>query len=138
VAQFTDPNLVNAWGIAAGAKGPFWVSANGSGLATLYTVANGTVTPGTFNVSIPGGSPTGQVHNDTTDFALKANGKPAAFIFASEAGTVSAWNGGLGVTGTVPAETEFSDSTAVFKGLTMISNASGNFLLASDFHNGRI
>src|SRR5260370_42199825 len=38
VADFTDPNLVNAWGIAASATGPFWTCDAGTGLSTVYTV----------------------------------------------------------------------------------------------------
>lgn len=37
VANFTDPNLVNSWGIvAADGAGPFWIADNGTGVATLY------------------------------------------------------------------------------------------------------
>src|SRR6185312_1419308 len=38
VANFTDLNLVNAWGIVnAGATGPIWVADNGTGMSTVYT-----------------------------------------------------------------------------------------------------
>src|SRR6266550_2080300 len=36
IAQLTDPNLVNPWGLAAGPTTPLWVADNGTGLATLY------------------------------------------------------------------------------------------------------
>src|SRR5258705_2306160 len=36
VAQHTDPNLVNPWGMAASATGTIWVSDNGTGVSTLY------------------------------------------------------------------------------------------------------
>src|SRR3989442_13114362 len=36
VARFTDPNLVNPWGLAFSATSPFWVADNGSGVSTLY------------------------------------------------------------------------------------------------------
>src|SRR5437588_8995662 len=36
VAQHTDPNLINPWGMAAGATGTIWVSDNGTGVSTLY------------------------------------------------------------------------------------------------------
>src|SRR5579864_7200260 len=36
VADRTDPNLVNPWGIAAPPTGPFWIANNHSGTATLY------------------------------------------------------------------------------------------------------
>ena len=35
-APTTDPNLINAWGLAYGPGGPFWLSDNGTGLSTLY------------------------------------------------------------------------------------------------------
>ena len=40
-AQSTDPFLKNAWGIsyASAPGGPFWVSNNGTGVATLYRVS---------------------------------------------------------------------------------------------------
>ncbi len=40
VAQLQDTNLVNAWGIAFGPTGPFWIGDNGTGKATLYAVTN--------------------------------------------------------------------------------------------------
>ena len=36
VAQFTDPNLVNPWGISESAGSPFWISDNNAGVSTLY------------------------------------------------------------------------------------------------------
>src|SRR5262245_49330854 len=40
VAMLTDTNLVNAWGMSFSATSPFWVSDNGTGRATLYSVTN--------------------------------------------------------------------------------------------------
>src|SRR6266576_575390 len=42
LADHTDPNLLNPWGIAFSATSPFWISDNHSGLSTLY---NGSGTP---------------------------------------------------------------------------------------------
>ena len=36
LAQVTDSNLVNPWGISHNSSGPFWVSDNGMGVSTLY------------------------------------------------------------------------------------------------------
>ena len=41
-AQTTDPALVNAWGLSSSPTSPFWVSDNGSGVSTLYSVAPAT------------------------------------------------------------------------------------------------
>jgi hypothetical protein len=37
VADFTDKNLVNVWGVDTSATSPFWVSDAGTGLSTLYS-----------------------------------------------------------------------------------------------------
>src|ERR1700722_11168182 len=37
LADFTDPNLINPWGIYTTATSPFWVNDAGTGLATVYS-----------------------------------------------------------------------------------------------------
>src|SRR6266850_4577034 len=74
VALLQDTNLVNAWGISFSSASPFWVSDNGTGKATLYSVTNDSSgTPSVvkvgLEVTIPGeGNPTGQLFNNTTAF----------------------------------------------------------------------
>jgi uncharacterized protein (TIGR03118 family) len=133
VALLTDTNLVNAWGISFGPTSPFWVSDNGTGLATLYSVTNDAsgyqVSKLGLQVAIPGeGNPTGQTFNNTTAF----NGD--LFIFASEDGTVSGWRGALGTN----AEVLAMNTNAVYKGITLSSNASGPVLLAANFREATI
>src|SRR5215471_4539287 len=36
LAQFTDPDLVNPWGLISTGSSPWWVSDNGTGVSTLY------------------------------------------------------------------------------------------------------
>ena len=43
-ANQTDANLVNPWGISASPTGPFWISDNGTGLASVYAISGTTVT----------------------------------------------------------------------------------------------
>jgi len=134
VALLQDTNLVNAWGISFSATSPFWISDNGSGLATLYAVTydtNGTVQVAKqgLQVGIPGdGTPTGQLFNSTTGFHTNV------FIFASEDGTISGWRGALGTT----AETLVARATAVYKGITLITTAGGPMLLAANFREGTL
>src|SRR5437879_5732182 len=45
-----DPNLVNAWGVSRSSGSPWWVSDNGTGLATLYNAAG---MPQSLVVTIP-------------------------------------------------------------------------------------
>src|SRR5690349_3572789 len=93
VAPVTDPTLVNGWGIALNPAGPFWISSNGADLSEVYTGVGGAIGQ-PFKVSIPGGKPTGQVFNGTTDFKVPVGTgtTPAVFIFASESGAVTGWN----------------------------------------------
>ena len=78
-AQITDPNLVNAWGISMSSGSPFWVSDNGTGVATLYNVNPNTnaTTISSLVVTIPPvgtGTPTGQVFNTNSAGAFTPTG----------------------------------------------------------------
>jgi uncharacterized protein (TIGR03118 family) len=137
VADVTDPNLVNPWGISESASSPFWISDNGKGLTTLYN-GSGTIIPLVVTVAPPksqtsASAPSGQINNNTTVFVL-ANGKPASFIFVTEDGTLSAWNGGAGTT----IEVDNSASGAVYEGLALGANASGPLLYAANFNAGTV
>ena len=50
LANHTDPNLANPWGIASSATSPYWVSDNHTGVSTLY---NSTGNPLALVVTIP-------------------------------------------------------------------------------------
>ncbi|MDB5389068.1 MAG: hypothetical protein JWM11_4714 [Planctomycetaceae bacterium] len=135
-APVTDPNLVNAWGLAAAPNGPFWVNDNGTGVSTLYT-GQGQINALVVTVPAPPGSqdpatPTGIVFNGTADFAV--TGGASHFIFATEDGTISGWNNGTAA----ELKVDNSASGAVFKGLAMGTVGTDNFLYATDFHNGKI
>jgi uncharacterized protein (TIGR03118 family) len=129
-AQITDPSLINAWGMSFSPTSPLWVSANGSGRATVYNVnANSTITKQSLEVSIPGnGSVTGQVFNGTAAF----NGN--RFLFVSEDGTVSGWRGALGTN----AEVLQTPSTANYKGVALAANGANTYLYAANFQAGTI
>src|SRR6516162_4201726 len=115
-----DPVLQNAWGVAftPGAS-PFWVADNATGCSTLYDGAGvpaGGPPPLKVAIPLPGGSPsstscmpvpppnsnpppnnaapTGMVWNPTTGstgFTVPGTSITAAFIWATEDGTISAW-----------------------------------------------
>ena len=134
VALLQDPDLTNAWGISFAATSPFWVSDNGSGLATLYSVtydSNGVVqvTKAALVVTIPGeGVPTGQLFNGTGAF------NNDIFIFAGEDGTISGWRGTLGTA----AEILVLRTNAVYKGIALITTAKGPELLAANFREATL
>jgi len=132
-AHLTDPHLKNAWGIAHSSMSPFWVSANGAGLAVLYNVnptTNVTSKLG-LEVTIPGaGNVTGQAFNGT---AAAFNGD--AFLFVSEDGTISGWRGALGNA----AETlQLASAANVYKGTTQVMVGGHAYLLSANFRAGTI
>src|SRR6266581_3799897 len=99
MAQLTDPDLVNPWGMAAGPATPAWVADNGTGKATLYRgFVNGSpIQKVPLVVSIPRGAPTGQVFNPAPGFVVRSGDAsgPALFLFDSEVGLVTGWNPGV-------------------------------------------
>ncbi len=150
-ASLVDPNLQNAWGLAAGPSTPIWVSDNNSGKATVYSGGiDGSAVSLELTVKVPGSNATGQVYNPTTSFDVGGpSGSPAGFIVSSDSigstqspGEISAWDGGSkfvvedsptgGAGGTTPAG-------AVFKGLAISATSkSGPMLYAADVANGTI
>jgi uncharacterized protein (TIGR03118 family) len=128
LAKTTDPDLVNPWGVSFSPTSPFWVSDNGTGLATLYNGA-GDKLGLVVTVPPPGGAaPTGQVFNGNP-----ANFNGSHFIFATEGGTIASWT-----SGTSAALDYSSPVGAVYKGLAMGSVGGSSYLYATDFHNGTI
>ena len=147
MAPVTDPNLVNPWGLSRSSGSPWWVSDNGSGFATLYTGA-GAIIPinGTGTVTIPPpksaspgttATPTGTVFNGSPDFVLP-NGGPARFIFVTEDGTISGWNGGQNAQLVVDNSGNGSPNGAVYKGATTADINGKRFLYVANFRKGRI
>jgi|GEM_PF-534177 len=140
VARVTDPTLINAWGISLSPTSPFWVSSAGGDLSEVYAGdVNGSAIAQPLKVTIPGGSPTGQVFNGTSDFVV-SNGTtsaPAFFIFAGEEGFVTGWN--PTVAPATSAHTAFTATDgSIYKGIALANNGTGNFLYLADFHNNQI
>jgi uncharacterized protein (TIGR03118 family) len=135
-AFVVDPDLINPWGIAHGPKGPFWVSDNGRGLATIYGDPGGknklvVTIPAASGLSGDTSAPTGVVFNGSSaDFKL-SNGSRSLFLFASEDGAISGWGGGTSAEIVGP-----HSSDAVYKGLA-IDDKDG-ILFAANFHSGMI
>jgi uncharacterized protein (TIGR03118 family) len=146
-AAIPDPSLVNPWGLSRSSTSPWWVANNGTGTSTLYTGA-GQIVPinGNGIVTIPPpknapagtvATPTGTVFNGSSDFVLPApNGKPAVFIFATEDGTISGWNGGPSAFLAVDNSDKGSGNGAVYKGATTADINGKRFLYVTNFHAG--
>ena len=142
VAEFTDPNLVNPWGIALNPRGIFWISDNGAGVSTLY-LPDGTAQSLIVTIPPPAGStnpatPTGVEFNSSSAFVVASgtNSGPSVFIFATEDGTVAGWNPSVDLHNAVLA-IDHSASGAVYKGIALAQdNASNQFLFVANFHDG--
>jgi len=144
-----DPNLVNPWGLSRSSTSPWWVANNNSGTSTLHN-GTGQIIPinGNGIVTIPPpknapagtiAAPTGTVFNGSTDFVLPApNSKPAAFIFATEDGTISGWNGGPSAVLAVDNNDNGSANGAVYKGATTAVNDGKRFLYVTNFRAARV
>jgi uncharacterized protein (TIGR03118 family) len=147
VANFTDPNLVNPWGLGFSSTSPFWIANNGSGTATLHNgKGQAFPTPTPLVVTIPnptaatGGTPTGLVFNpSTTDFKVTSGGMSAAavFLFVTEDGTILGWNPTVSPTSAVIAVNN-SGTGAVYKGLAIATTSAGSFLFVTNFHAGQV
>jgi uncharacterized protein (TIGR03118 family) len=143
LAQLTDPDLVNPWGLAAGPATPAWVADNGTDKATIYPgFVNGSpIQKAGLVVNIPGGAPTGQVFNPTPGFVVRSGAAsgPALFLFDSEAGLVTGWNPGVPPPPpSTQAQVGASVPDAIYKGLAIATTPAGTFLYGADFHHGRI
>ena len=142
-ADHQDPNLRNPWGNGFGAS-PFWVGNNGTGTATLYS-GTGAAIP--LVVTIPqagnagtAGPVTGVIFNtfgsNANAFNVQA-GKPANFIFCSEDGVISGWNGG--VSGTKASILfDNSKSGAVYTGCALGGTAAAPYLFVANFNAGTV
>ena len=145
----TDSNLVNAWGIVFNPTAFVCIADNGTGLSTLYDGAGNPAPPPPApqplvvqipsgnNVYDPRGAPTGIVFNASNDFMV-TNGTskgPSRFIFATEEGIIAGWAPTVDGTHALFA---LQTPGAVYKGLALTGNGSGNFLYAADLFGGKI
>jgi len=142
-ADQTDLGLVNPWGISLSSTSPFWISDNRSGLSTVYDGQGQpapAASPLVVRIPVPSGdqqpaTPTGQVFNDTTGFNV--SGQPAAFIFATEDGTISGWSPTADRANSIVL-VDNSSAGAVYKGLAVANTNNGPMLYAANFQAGTI
>jgi uncharacterized protein (TIGR03118 family) len=166
-AAVQDPVLQNSWGVAfTPAASPFWIADNATGCSTLYDGAGvkqalqvsiplpGNVVPGTDCQTVKPApapppnptpaAPTGIIWNPSSAFVVPGTTLPAAFIFDTEDGTISAWAGGLtpnpdnAVIAVDNSQSPNAVNGAVYKGLAVGVNVHGVFLFATNFRAGTI
>jgi uncharacterized protein (TIGR03118 family) len=134
VANHTDSQLSNPWGISFIPGQAFWVANNNGGTSTLYDAQGNKQT---LVVGIPSasmnpcnpGCPTGTVANSLSGYF--GNG---AFLFDTEDGIIANWTG----QGNAVVAVDNSAAGAVYKGLALLTNNEGTFLLAANFNSGKI
>lgn len=142
VTNATDSDLVNGWGLTRSGGSPFWVSDNITGKSTLYngagqklglvvtippaagTNVTGTPTGDVFNITLGNPSPSFSVSN-----GVKSG--TAIFLFDTLDGTISGWSPGVDGTHALIAA-DRSKFGAVYTGLAITSDSSGDFLYAAD------
>jgi uncharacterized protein (TIGR03118 family) len=123
MATFTDPHLVNPWGLSRSAGSYWWVSDAGTGLSTLY---NGVGDIESLVVTIPPatgsgtGSPTGTV----------AVG--SAFVFVTLDGTIQEWTSGTKAT----IKVNHSTSGAAYTGCTEAKDGSTELIYVANAAGG--
>jgi len=145
LTEHTDRQLLNPWGFSETPDGQFRISANAAGVAPLLD-AHGNVEGPSVVIPPPAGSPAGttstpngNVVNTTNDFVISdgTHSAPATVLFSTEDGTIAGWNRAVNKTQAVIGADQ-SGNGAVYKLLAMGSNAQGNFLYATNFHNGTV
>jgi len=148
VAEQTDPNLVDSWGVVETKAGTVWVANNVTGTSTVYNSAGNPI-PGASGsplvVTFPGptgsgtAALTGVTLNTGKNFVVSsATGSgPAEFIYGTEDGTIAAWGTGLNSTEGVLAVNN-NAAGAVYKGLTLAGNGKNQELFAANFGEGRV
>jgi uncharacterized protein (TIGR03118 family) len=141
VAVFTDPKLINGWGLDHSPGGPWFVAAADTGYSLVYDGTGAPYpsgNPTVISVPSPGnngpGAPTSVVYNGTSDFQL-ATGLPATYLFATEDGTIAGWNPNVDATHAILKVTA---SNAVYKGMTMGQFKGQNLLYAANFFSGSV
>ena len=143
LANFTDPDLVNSWGLSRSSTSFWWAADNGTGKSTLYNTAG--VKQGlVVTIEAPQGSsepatPTGTVFNTSTGFPV-SNGTTSAaarFLFVTEDGTIAGWNPAIAAT-TALIAVDNSSHGAIYKGMTLAQIGSATFLYAANFGQGRV
>ncbi len=136
IANTTDSQLLNPWGISFVSGQDFWIANNNSGTSTLYdnqgnkdaglvvTIPVATHNP---NGNCSPGCPTGNVSNGNGAYF---NG--GQFIFDTEDGLIASWTGS---SNTAAVAFDNSASGAVYKGLASLNST---FLLAANFNSRKI
>ncbi len=135
VAPKTDPNLVNSWGLTFDVSGNLIVADNGTSLSTSYA-EDGTIL--NFVVNVPSDPSGVEINPSPSSFIIPSTAFPAEFLFATENGTILAFNQNVDPNNAIVV-IDRSANNSVYKGLAIAQQPTGQFFLfAADFHNGLV
>jgi uncharacterized protein (TIGR03118 family) len=123
MGTFTDPHLVNPWGLSRSASSYWWAADEGTGVSTLY---NGTGTIESLVVTVPTASGTG---TGTPTGTVAVGNK---FIFVTLDGTISQWSAGTQAI----LKVNNSGSGAVYTGCTTAKSGSVQIIYAANAAGG--
>jgi uncharacterized protein (TIGR03118 family) len=146
-ANFVDPHLKNAWGVAFNPQGFVWVADADGNVSTLYDgTGQPSPQPTPLVVAVPGpddspGNPTGIVFSGGADFDVTKGGVsgPARFIFATEQGNLAGWAPNVDATHAVFVPKDPTDTEeASYKGLALSGNGTTHLLYAANFLQARV
>ena len=129
-ASVIDPNLVNAWGVAVGQTGAFWIASTEKNMTTIYDYTGLMIAPA---IPVPG-EPTGVVYNGSADFLIPNTTMVSRFIYVGEEGVIRAWAQGSATALIADNESE----GAVYKGAAIATNGDSSLLYIANFGQGRI
>jgi uncharacterized protein (TIGR03118 family) len=145
IADHTDPNLVNPWGVGFSGTSPFWIGNNSTGTSTLYNTAGVAVS---LVVTIPAppsaganamGAVTGVLFNSASpSFIITSTTKAASFLFCTEDGTIVGWNSSVPQGNQAQIMLDNSASGAVYKGCALGTIANAPALYAANFNAGTV
>jgi uncharacterized protein (TIGR03118 family) len=135
LADWTDPDLLNPWGLTVDADGSFWIADNGAGVSTVYDSNGMPLQPAVPIPPVAGGTiaaaATGVVFNTTSSFVVGPN-LPAQLIYATEDGTIVGRHNDAGVVFNI----DLSGSGAVYKGIALGASDGDDYLYAANFSAG--
>lgn len=130
-----DPLLSNAWGLVQPPGGPFWINDNNTGVSELYN-GKGVPFAGLPFVKVPPPSK-GKPPSTPTGIVWSSGGfKGDAFIFDTEDGTISGWQGGPSAI--IRVDNPSFPNGAVYKGLAIASLKGSNFIYATNFRTAKV
>lgn len=148
LARFTDPNLINPWGVSLGPGGSVQLANNDTGVVTAHDGDYPPVASGLPYITIPAsnyqgyGKPTGIVFNSGGGFSVSEGGKsgPSLFLFATEEGTIAGWSPDVDLGHALVAVNQSGSGGygAMYTGLALASSPDGTLLYAANFKSGAI